>query len=65
MNAKPQIVGLPSPEVVATQIASLEDELRAMRRLLRASRAAAKAAEARQRRVSLPAPTKGGPDDAC
>jgi hypothetical protein len=60
MNAAAQIIDLPPPEAVEAQIASLEGELRAMRRLLRASRAAAKAAELRQRREALPALKKGG-----
>jgi hypothetical protein len=59
MNANPHDIKLPLPEVVAAQIASLEAELKAMRRLLRASRAAAKATDARLRREALPA-LKGG-----
>jgi hypothetical protein len=61
MNANHRAINLPLPEAVMAQIASLEDELKAMRRLLRASRAAAKAAEARQRREALPLLKKGGP----
>jgi hypothetical protein len=60
MNADSQAVKLPNPDTVMVLIASLEDELKAMRRLLRASRAAAKAAEARQRREAIPALKKGG-----
>jgi hypothetical protein len=60
MNANPKTFGLPLPDVVVAQIASLEDELRAMRRLLRASRAAAKAMEARQRREAFPLLKNGG-----
>ena len=59
MNAKLQEIDLPSPDLVMARISSLEDELKAMRRLLRASRAAAKAAESRQRREALP-PLRGG-----
>jgi hypothetical protein len=46
---------LPSPDVIKAQIVALSDELRAMRRLLRASRAAAQAVEARRRRAALTA----------
>jgi hypothetical protein len=45
---------LPEPEVVSARIDALEDELKALRRLLRASRAAAKADEARRRREEVP-----------
>jgi hypothetical protein len=45
---------LPAPDVVLRRIEAVEDELRALRRLLRASRAAAKAEEARRRGLALP-----------
>ncbi len=63
MNTDLQSFDLPSPELLTARIGSLEDELKAMRRLLRASRAAAKAAEARRRREALPAPSKEGNRD--
>jgi hypothetical protein len=44
---------LPIPEVVRERIAAVEDELKALRRLLRASTAAAKAEKARQRNQQL------------
>jgi hypothetical protein len=43
---------LPTPEVILARIASAQDELRALRRLLRASRAAQQADEARRRRTA-------------
>jgi hypothetical protein len=43
---------LPPPEVIRQQIAAVEDELKALRRLLRASKAAVQADEARLRRLS-------------
>jgi hypothetical protein len=49
---------LPSPEQVQAQISALEEELKALRRLLRAAKAAAKADEARKRRLQA---QKGGP----
>jgi hypothetical protein len=42
--------GLPRPDVVLERIASVEEELKALRRLLRASTAAERAEEARRRR---------------
>jgi hypothetical protein len=48
------------------QIVALQQELRALRRLLRLSKAAAQAAEARARREDLMAATSGGgPHDAA
>jgi hypothetical protein len=41
---------LPSPQIVSEQISAVEDELKALRRLLRASKAAEKAEAARSRR---------------
>jgi hypothetical protein len=58
-----EITNLPPPAAVEAQISALEDELKAMRRLLRASKAAAKADEARQRREALQ--MKGGPKGAA
>ena len=48
MNA---ITTLPPPEVVIAQIHECHEELRALKRLLRASEAAIKAKEAQQRRA--------------
>jgi hypothetical protein len=44
---------LPPPAAILSRIAALEDELKALRRLLRASKAAARAEEARLRRQAL------------
>jgi hypothetical protein len=46
--------GLPRPDVVLERIASVEEELKALRRLLRASTAAERAEQARQRRQGQP-----------
>jgi hypothetical protein len=46
-------IALPPPDVIRQQIAALEDELRGLRRLLRASLGAAQAEAARQRRLAL------------
>jgi hypothetical protein len=54
------LIDLPNPDFIKSQIASIEDELKAMRRLLRASCAAAKAAEARQNRGVSPVLKEGG-----
>jgi hypothetical protein len=54
MHTSTAAIRLPPPQTVIAQIESLEDELKAMRRLLRASNAAAKAEEARKRRTALP-----------
>jgi hypothetical protein len=48
---------LPPPEQVQAQISALEEELKALRHLLRAAKAAAKADEARKRRLEV---LKGG-----
>ena len=60
MDVSPPPLTVPAPEVVEAQIAALEDELRALKRLLRASHAAAKADEARKRREALQR-QEGGP----
>jgi hypothetical protein len=44
---------LPTPDVVRERIAAVEDELKALRRLLRASTAEARAKEARRRNEQL------------
>jgi hypothetical protein len=44
---------LPPPAAILERIAALEDEVKALRRLLRASKAAHRAEEARQRRQAL------------
>jgi hypothetical protein len=49
----PATLTIEPPEVIAQQIAALEDELRALRRLLRISKAAAKARDTRERRLAL------------
>jgi hypothetical protein len=49
MSPMPQ--PLPPPELVIGQIDALQDELAALRRLLRAAQAAAQAADARRRRL--------------
>ena len=56
MNTATPFDQLPAPEVVRKRIAAVEDELKALRRLLRASTAAARAEEARQRRQQLKQP---------
>ena len=59
----PAHTSLCPPQAVEAQIAALEDELHALRRLLRASRANAKADEARRRRETLR--EQGGGDHAA
>jgi hypothetical protein len=44
---------IPSPDTVRERIATVENELKALRRLLRASTAEARANEARRRRQQL------------
>ena len=44
---------LPPPDLVRERIAAIEDELKALRRLLRASVAAEQAEQARLRRLAL------------
>jgi hypothetical protein len=58
--------GLPPPQIIRDHIDALEDELKALRRLLRASSAAHKADEARRRRQAADVNTaRGGPHDAA
>ena len=60
MMATPTHPTLLSAGEIAQQIAALEEELFALRRLLRLSKAAAKAEEARQHRLSLRQQTQLG-----
>jgi hypothetical protein len=53
MNTATSFVSLPAPEAVRARIAAVEDELKALRRLLRASVAAARAEDARRRHQQL------------
>jgi hypothetical protein len=53
MLATPTQTTLPPPDEIALQIAALEQELYALRRLLRLSKAAAKVEQARQHRLAL------------
>jgi hypothetical protein len=66
----PPTLDLPPPDVVASQIVALQEELKALRRLWKASKAAAlaadKAAEVRAGRQALAAgPGPGGPPHAA
>jgi hypothetical protein len=56
-------VTLPPPDVLAAQIEALEQERQQLMQLLRMSRAAHRAAEARARREALR--TGGGPNNAA
>jgi hypothetical protein len=53
MKTTPSLDWLPTPEVVRERIAAVEEELKALRRLLRASTAAAKAEKARRRNEQM------------
>ena len=53
MKTKALRLRLPSPEEIMECIVATEDELKALRRLLRASRAMRKAEDARHRRKPL------------
>jgi hypothetical protein len=48
------VESLPPPEIVIARIEACRDELAALKRLLRASQAAAQAEEARRRRQESP-----------
>jgi hypothetical protein len=55
-------IQLPAPDQVRQRIAAAEDEIKALRRLLRVSNAAVRAEEARLRRTSLESGEGGAPN---
>jgi hypothetical protein len=54
------ITNIPPPEIVIARINACRDELQALKRLLRASQAAARAEEARARRAMTAGSGQGG-----
>jgi hypothetical protein len=56
---------LPQPDLIAEQIRARQEEVRTLRKLLNAARAAAKAEEVRKRLEAAAAGQKGGGDHAA